>query len=63
MRRLAEFGRLMVGPWWLPLVSFIPAGLGGFLREGDPWWLRLAGAGVSTLGVLAAWARFVATRP
>ena len=62
MRRLAEFGRLMVGPWWLPLVSFVPVGLAGLLRESEPWWWRVAGATVAAMGILGAWAKFVATR-
>lgn len=62
MRRLAEFGRLMVGPWWLPLVSLVPAGLSGLLREGGPWSLRLMGAAVFLGGLVGAWARHVATR-
>ena len=63
MRRLAEFGRLLVGPWWLQPVLFMPAGLTGLFRESAPWWLRVVGGAIAAGGALAAWARFLATRP
>ncbi len=62
MRRFGEFGLLLVVPWWVQPVLFMPAGLTGLFRESAAWWLRVVGGAIPAGGALAAWARFVATR-
>lgn len=61
LKRLTEYGRSLLVPWWL-FLSLVFIGCAGALRETEPLLFRVVGGIVALWGITAAYARFLATR-